>query len=443
MALLWNYSVLLKNPSRSYGWLGFKGNLSPWDSKHNIYFTEASDGNFKYSAFPHATQDQYSLYMPFKTGWALSSTTSIKWQAGTSFSLTMWWAISASMSGTWDLSATLGLLTALSSTLAWVGAFSMSLSASLGLASNMSGTWALSASMSMSVPLAISMSWVGALTANLKGNASLSATIYVNSSQADVQQIVDGVWNAIAADYNTSGTMGEAVQTGGGGGGWATAAQIWSYSSRTLTESAWLTIEQAEQLEQVYDRVDTPVSEIAVWWNPYIEWVNWLKKWIQKIVDKVEDKGEEVKAKIEWEVKSIVIPEQKEPIVNVTTEKVDTKEFLKAIKDIKPEVSITTEQIDTAPILTAIKDIWKISDIVIPEQKQPEIDFSPINKSIEQVNTSLQDQLRQIEVMKKYIEDKIEQERLEKEQEQNREREIKEEENMKRPLPSQFTAILK
>jgi hypothetical protein len=45
--------------------------------------------------------------------------------------------------------------------------------------------------------------------------------------------------------------------------------------------------------------------------------------------------------------------------------------------------------------------------------------------------------------MKKYIEDKIEQERLEKEQEQNREREIKEEENMKRPLPSQFTAILK
>jgi hypothetical protein len=43
--------------------------------------------------------------------------------------------------------------------------------------------------------------------------------------------------------------------------------------------------------------------------------------------------------------------------VNVTTEKVDTKEFLKAIKDIKPEVSITTEQIDTAPILTAIKDI--------------------------------------------------------------------------------------
>lgn len=66
----------------------------------------------------------------------------------------------------------------------------------------------------------------------------MSADIYVNQSESSVQQIVDGVWNALAASYNTSGTMGEAAQTGGGGGGGATAAQIWAYSSRTLTESA-------------------------------------------------------------------------------------------------------------------------------------------------------------------------------------------------------------
>lgn len=40
--------------------------------------------------------------------------------------------------------------------------------------------------------------------------------------------------------------MGEAVQVGGGGG--ATPAQIWSYSSRTLTESAWLTTEEHDKL---------------------------------------------------------------------------------------------------------------------------------------------------------------------------------------------------
>ncbi|RTL03988.1 hypothetical protein EKK58_11580 [Candidatus Dependentiae bacterium] len=73
-------------------------------------------------------------------------------------------------------------------------------------------------------------------------------------------------------------------------------------------------------------------------------------------------------------MKSIVIPEQKEPIVNITNEKVDTKEFLKAIKEIKPEVNITTETIDTTPILSAIREVGKISDIKIPELK--DIDFS-------------------------------------------------------------------
>ena len=78
--------------------------------------------------------------------------------------------------------------------------------------------------------------------------AFLSADIYVNQSEASVQQIVDGVWNALAASYNTSGTMWEAAQVSGWGGGWATAAQIWAYADRTLTESAWLSTEEHDKL---------------------------------------------------------------------------------------------------------------------------------------------------------------------------------------------------
>ena len=58
----------------------------------------------------------------------------------------------------------------------------------------------------------------GTITSDIIAKASLSADIYVNQSEASVQQIVDGVWNALATNYNTSGTMGEAAQTGGGGG---------------------------------------------------------------------------------------------------------------------------------------------------------------------------------------------------------------------------------
>lgn len=151
---------------------------------------------------------------------------------------------------------------------------------------NLVGSGTLSASMVGTVWLAADLVWSGSVVAGLKmfawmvadlnGSgtlegtmkwwANMSADIYVNQSEASVQQIVSGVWNAIATEYNTSWTMGEAVQTGGGGGGggggWATAAQIWSYASRTLTESAGLTTEQAEQLTRVDERVDIKSSDI-------------------------------------------------------------------------------------------------------------------------------------------------------------------------------------
>lgn len=291
----------------------------------------------------------------------------------------------------------------------------------------------------MLVPFSANLSWVGALSANLKGMASLSATIYVNSGSATIKEIVDGVWNAQTADYVEVGSMWEALPWGGGGGGGATAAQIWSYADRTLTESAWLTTEQAEQLTRIDERVDTPISEIAVWWNPYIEWVNGLKKWIQKIVDKVEEKWEEVKNKIELEVKTIVIPEQKEPIVNITTEKIDTEWFMKAIKAIKSEVNVTTERVsvDLSPILIAI---WNIPQPVIPEQKEP--DLSPIAESINEIKWIMESQSEKLDIIEDYVEEEKQKESDEESKEKEEDRMKEEEENLKKPIPSQFTTVL-
>ena len=77
-------------------------------------------------------------------------------------------------------------------------------------------------------------------------------------------------------------------------------------------------------------------------------------------------------------MKTIVIPEQKEPIVNVTTEKIDTAQFMKAIKDIPaPVVNVTTETVNIDPIITEIKAIGKIQDIKFPEfPEQKDIDMS-------------------------------------------------------------------
>lgn len=186
--------------------------------------------------------------------------------------------------------------------------------------------------------------------------------------------------------------------------------------------------------------IDKSVSEIAVWWNPYVEWFTNLKKWIQKIVDKVEEKWEEVKTKIEEEIKTIVIPEQKEPIVNVTTEKIDTEWFMKAIKATKPEVIVKTEkvEIDLSPVLNAI---WNIPQPVIPEQK--ETDLSPIIQSISDVKEAIDKQIEKLDVIEDYVEDEKLKELKEEESDKEKERMKEEEENLKKPIPTQFTAILK
>lgn len=46
----------------------------------------------------------------------------------------------------------------------------------------------------------------------------MTATIYVNQSEATVQQIVDAVWNALATEYDLSGTMGEKLNGAGSAG---------------------------------------------------------------------------------------------------------------------------------------------------------------------------------------------------------------------------------
>ncbi len=185
--------------------------------------------------------------------------------------------------------------------------------------------------------------------------------------------------------------------------------------------------------------IDKSVSEIAVWWNPYVEWFTNLKKWIQKIVDKVEEKWEEVKTKIEEEIKTIVIPEQKEPIVNVTTEKIDTEWFMKAIKATKPEVIVKTEkvEIDLSPVLNAI---WNIPQPVIPEQK--ETDLSPIIQSISDVKEAIDKQIEKLDVIEDYVEEEKIKELKEKESDKEEERMKEEEENLKKPIPNSFIAQL-
>jgi len=73
------------------------------------------------------------------------------------------------------------------------------------------------------------ITFTGTATPRATGNLAGAVTPFTELSP---QSLAAAVWNAIAAEYTDSGTMGELMNTGASG---LTAAQVWSYVNRTLT----------------------------------------------------------------------------------------------------------------------------------------------------------------------------------------------------------------
>ena len=135
----------------------------------------------------------------------------------------------------------LSLITALNASLSGLGDLTAALVGSVALNATVSGTSSVSAQLGLISSLVASLSGSGSITASLRGTLSLEADIYVNQSEATVQQIVDGVWNALAAQYNDPNTMGELLNGAGGGSSpGAVASAVWDelLSGHTISGSA-------------------------------------------------------------------------------------------------------------------------------------------------------------------------------------------------------------
>jgi len=179
----------------------------------------------KRDSFPTGTNPPYSIVMGDK-GALLSSTTTINGVASQASGLSMGINILAGLTGSGTITdAQLSLITALAASLNGSGTITTaSLVGIVSLAASLSGTGSLTAGLNVIAYMNSVLAGTSSVTAGLRGTLSLEANIYVNQSEADVQQIVDGVWNALTADYNASGTMGEAMGNAGAGGDpWSTA----------------------------------------------------------------------------------------------------------------------------------------------------------------------------------------------------------------------------
>ena len=95
----------------------------------------------------------------------------------------------------------------------------------------------------------------------------MSAAIYVNQSTATVRELVDGVWNALTADYTNPGSTGEALAAAGSAGDpWLTPLPgaylpgtagdiIGNMSSSAIADAVWDELKSGHTTADSYGKI--------------------------------------------------------------------------------------------------------------------------------------------------------------------------------------------
>jgi len=127
---------------------------------------------------------------------------------------------SATIAGTGTISdAAGGLIAQIVATIAGQGGLTASVVGQLEALATIAGSGTLTAAQSATAGMLATLMGTGLLSdAQQEALGEMSADIFVNQSQATVEQIVVAVWSALAAEYNVSGTMGQKLNGAGSAG---------------------------------------------------------------------------------------------------------------------------------------------------------------------------------------------------------------------------------
>jgi hypothetical protein len=247
--LLSNYSYINRVLGRNHS-----GPTNPlWINKPEVMrnFYAPDDINnilqIKKDSFSTGSAPPYSYVLGPK-GALLSSTTQSNGASTLSGGISQGINILSDLEGSGSVVSNLSLITSMNATIAGIGDLTASLVGTIALSATVGGTGTISAGLSLVSSLIAALDGEGLLTANLKGTLAMEADIYVNQSEATVQQLVEGVWNAIAADFNNPGTTGQALGAAG------SAGDPWI----TTLPGAYT----GDQAGAIVDRLETLVAQI-------------------------------------------------------------------------------------------------------------------------------------------------------------------------------------
>jgi hypothetical protein len=127
--------------------------------------------------------------------------------------------LEASLGGTGTISdANLALILSAVATLSGIGGLSADVVGTLQAAATLAGEGDISGSLGALAGAVATLTGTGTITGDVIAKGNVSASIFVNESQASVAQIAEGVWSTVAADFNASGTMGQKLNGAGSAG---------------------------------------------------------------------------------------------------------------------------------------------------------------------------------------------------------------------------------
>jgi len=219
MALIGNYSVILKNPATFTGGTQVSNCRNAFNATGQLrqrYYPETVEGLPATTALPEGYLSPHSYMLPYELG----SMTTSNFNGAATLAYTGVSGLSGevTMAGTGVFEATGGLLAGLELTISGSGDLALVGGGLLEAIVAMAGEGLLTAAIGATAGLTLNLSGIRSMSLSPSGTGEMVLEIYVNESQATVDQIVAAVWSAIATEYNVSGTMGNKLNGAGSAG---------------------------------------------------------------------------------------------------------------------------------------------------------------------------------------------------------------------------------
>jgi len=225
MALLGNYAQFMKNPVTNAGGdstSGIVGLRSNWNAagqnRSRFYGENWKQGTADRFGVPSAYAAPYAWVLPPKAG-GVGSNVGIRSTSTLAGSGALGVNLSATLAGSGTIdSANLGLILSAVANISSISGFSADVYGALQASADLAGEGDLTGSLGALAGAVATITASNTFTAGVSALANVSSDIYVNQSQLTAEQFVRANWNAVAADYNTSGTMGQKLNGAGSAG---------------------------------------------------------------------------------------------------------------------------------------------------------------------------------------------------------------------------------